>query len=101
MRPEARENNQISPSTIGRASRAAGRHPHLASVSQEGRENANIDVGLRFIWKISAYGVHGISRASLHPKRTDQKIRTGFQWALFPRLRNRFATFACWPAPER
>ena len=26
---------------------------HLASVLQEGRENANIDVGLGFIWRIS------------------------------------------------
>jgi hypothetical protein len=28
---------------------------HLASVLQEGRENANIDAGLGFIWRISAY----------------------------------------------
>jgi 3'-5' exonuclease len=27
---------------------------HLASVLQEGRENANIDAGLGFIWRISA-----------------------------------------------
>jgi hypothetical protein len=26
---------------------------HLASVLQEGRENANIDAGLGFIWRIS------------------------------------------------
>jgi hypothetical protein len=30
---------------------------HLASVLQEGRENANIDAGLGFIWRISVkYG---------------------------------------------
>jgi hypothetical protein len=32
----------------------AGSHPHLASVLQEGRESANIDAGLGFIWRISA-----------------------------------------------
>ena len=32
MRPDASENSQISPSTIVRAARAAGSHPHLASV---------------------------------------------------------------------
>src|SRR5262245_32326229 len=33
---------------------AAGSGQHLASVLQEGRENANIDAGLGFIWRISA-----------------------------------------------
>ncbi len=32
--------------------RGAGSGPHLA-VLQEGRENANIDAGLGFIWRIS------------------------------------------------
>src|SRR5262249_17366665 len=31
-----------------------GSGQHLASVLQEGRENANIDAGLGFIWRISA-----------------------------------------------
>ena len=31
----------------------AGSGQHLASVLQEGRENANIDAGLGFIWRIS------------------------------------------------
>jgi hypothetical protein len=31
VRPNATENNQINPSTIVRAARAAGSHPHLAS----------------------------------------------------------------------
>ena len=30
---------------------SSGRHP--ASVLQEGRENANIDAGLGFLWRIS------------------------------------------------
>src|SRR6266542_3249299 len=38
-----------------RVTRGAGSGQHLASVLQEGRENANIDVGLGFIWRISVY----------------------------------------------
>jgi hypothetical protein len=34
--------------------RGAGSGQYLASVLQEGRENANIDAGLGFIWGISA-----------------------------------------------
>jgi len=36
-----------------RVTRGAGSGQHLASVLQEGRENANIDGGLGFIWRIS------------------------------------------------
>ena len=36
-----------------RVTQGAGSGQHLASVLQEGRENANIDAGLRFIWRIS------------------------------------------------
>src|SRR6516225_7915427 len=36
-----------------RITRGAGSGQHLASVLQEGRENANIDAGLGFIWRIS------------------------------------------------
>jgi hypothetical protein len=36
-----------------RVTRGAGSGPHLASVLQEGRENANTDAGLGFIWGIS------------------------------------------------
>jgi hypothetical protein len=36
-----------------RATRGVGSGQHLASVLQEGRENANIDAGLGFIWRIS------------------------------------------------
>jgi len=36
-----------------RLTRGAGSGQHLASVLQEGRENANIDAGLGFIWRIS------------------------------------------------
>jgi hypothetical protein len=46
MRPDASENSQISSSTIVRAARAAGSHPHLASVLQQGRNSANIRVSL-------------------------------------------------------
>src|SRR6266699_3918429 len=42
MRPDASENSQISPSTIVRAARAAGSHPHFASVLLQGRKSANI-----------------------------------------------------------
>jgi len=37
-----------------RVTRGAGGSQHLASVLQEGGENANIDAGLGFIWRISA-----------------------------------------------
>jgi hypothetical protein len=36
-----------------RITRGAGSVQHLASVLQEGWENANIDAGLGFIWRIS------------------------------------------------
>jgi hypothetical protein len=36
-----------------RVTRGAGSGQHLASVLQEGRETANIDAGLGFIWRIS------------------------------------------------
>jgi hypothetical protein len=38
-----------------RITRGAGSGQHLASVLQEGRENANIDAGLGFIWRISVF----------------------------------------------
>ena len=42
VRPNARENSQIRPSTIVRAARAAGSHPHLASVLLQGLKSTNI-----------------------------------------------------------
>jgi hypothetical protein len=42
-----------------RVTRGAGSGQHLASVLQEGRENANIDAGLGFIWRISVIGIDG------------------------------------------
>src|SRR5262245_14748015 len=36
-----------------RVTRGAGSGQHLASVLQEGRENASIGAGLGFIWRIS------------------------------------------------
>ena len=41
------------PRPSARVTRGAGSGQHLASVLQEGRENANIDAGLGFIWRIS------------------------------------------------
>ena len=49
MRPNARENGQISPSTIVRAARRASSRPHLAAVLREGRKSANIYASLGFI----------------------------------------------------
>src|SRR5215475_5824088 len=57
VRPNARENGQIRPSTKRSGYRGAGSDQHLASVLQEGRENANIDAGLGFIWRISVHPV--------------------------------------------
>jgi phosphonate metabolism protein PhnJ len=45
------------PRPIVRVTRGAGSGQHLASVLQEGRENANIDAGLGFIWRISVYAI--------------------------------------------
>ena len=42
-----------------RVTRGAGSGQHLASVLQEGRENANIDAGLGFIWRISVRSTGG------------------------------------------
>jgi hypothetical protein len=52
VRPNAREmaRSDLRPSV--RVPRV-GNGQHLASVLQEGRENANIDAGLGFIWRIS------------------------------------------------
>src|SRR5262249_43230923 len=41
------------PRPADRLMRGAGSGQHLASVLQERRENANIDAGLGFIWRIS------------------------------------------------
>jgi hypothetical protein len=43
------------PRPSARVTRGAGSGRHLASVLQEGRENANIDAALGFIWGISVY----------------------------------------------
>jgi microcystin degradation protein MlrC len=43
------------PRPSARVTRGAGSGRHLASVLQEGRENANIDAALGFIWRISVY----------------------------------------------
>ena len=42
MRPDASDSGQISSSTIVRAARSAGSHPHLASILLQGRKSANI-----------------------------------------------------------
>jgi hypothetical protein len=54
-----------------RITRGAGSGQHLASVLQEGRENANIDAGLGFIWRISVEedvrAAHGVGPSSARP----------------------------------
>src|SRR5262249_50761369 len=52
---DARENGQIRPSTSVRVARAAGSHPHLASVLQQGRKSAKIHVSLGVIRGIPVY----------------------------------------------
>ena len=47
-----------------RVIRVPGSGQHLASVLQEGRENANIDAGLGFIWRISVNWILGCSVAT-------------------------------------
>jgi hypothetical protein len=48
-----RKTARSDPRPSVRITRGAGSGQHLASVLQEGRENANIDAGLGFIWRIS------------------------------------------------
>ncbi len=50
------------PRPSARVTRGAGSGQHLASVLQESRENANIDAGLGFIWRISVQLLIGHSR---------------------------------------
>jgi hypothetical protein len=50
-----------------RVTRGAGSGQHLASVLQEGRQNANIDAGLGFIWRISVKAC-GRSAIAARPK---------------------------------
>ena len=50
-----------------RVTRGAGSGQHLASVLQEGRENANTDAGLGFIWRISASDVVAGRLRAFHP----------------------------------
>lgn len=64
VRPNARENSQIKPSTIVRA------RPNLASVLQEGGKSANIHVRSGAIWgipvtKVSQHRVQGLPASSL------------------------------------
>jgi len=51
-----------------RVTRGAGSGQHLASVLQEGRENANIDAGLGFIWRISVHFSGRPSETLDHPQ---------------------------------
>jgi hypothetical protein len=53
VRPNARKMAGSDPRPSVRITRGAGSSQHLASVLQEGRESANIDAGLGFIWRIS------------------------------------------------
>ena len=52
-----------------RVTRGAGSGQHLASVLQEGRENANIDAGLGFIWRIS-----GLDKLDLSSSNCGQSV---------------------------
>ena len=54
VRPNARENGQISPSTTVRAARGAGSRPHLVSFFQGSRKSANIHASSGVIWGIPA-----------------------------------------------
>ena len=61
------------PRAGARVTRGAGSSQHLASVLQEGRENANIDAGLGFIWRISdEHSSDGIRSVSPLPERKRQ-----------------------------
>ena len=53
VRPNSGKMARSDPRPSVRVTRGAGSGQHLASVLQEGLENANIDAGLGFIWRIS------------------------------------------------
>ena len=53
------KNGRSDPRPNVRVTRGASSGRHLASVLQEGRENANIDAGLGFLWKISVKSTGG------------------------------------------
>src|SRR5262249_30874170 len=53
VRPNAGKMARSDPRPSVRVTQGAGSGQHLASVLQEGRENANIGAGLGFIWRIS------------------------------------------------
>jgi hypothetical protein len=63
------------PRPSARVTRGAGSGRHLASVLQEGRENANIDAALGFIWGISANRDRGSTRNTNGPARVVQTRR--------------------------
>jgi hypothetical protein len=53
------KNGRSDPRPNVRVTRGASSGRHLASVLQEGRENANIDAGLGFLWRISVKSTGG------------------------------------------
>jgi hypothetical protein len=53
------ETARSDPRPSVRVTRGAVSGQHLASVLQEGRENANIDAGLGFLWRISVKSTGG------------------------------------------
>ena len=55
MRPNASENEQISPTTTIPVARGVDSRPHLASILQEGRKSTNIHAGSGVIWGIPVY----------------------------------------------
>jgi hypothetical protein len=52
VRPNASENEQISPTTTVPVARGVDSRPHLASILQEGRKSINIHAGSGVIWGI-------------------------------------------------
>jgi hypothetical protein len=55
VRPNARENDQISPSIAVRTARGEGSRPRHPPVLPERGKSAKIHAGSGFIWRISAY----------------------------------------------
>src|SRR2546429_1796564 len=59
-----------------RATRGVGSGQHLASVLQEGRENANIDAGLGFIWRISGEAIYRQTKGHTMSRHNLMRIAT-------------------------
>src|SRR5262249_14226275 len=81
VRPNARENSQIRPSTIVRTARAAGSQPHLASGFQGRCKIATLHAGFGVIRGMSDKFYHYVIVLSQCERRGEKStVRTIAEW---------------------